>query len=565
MAWEAILSQIFQVGDLVEGRYRILNPLGSGGMGGVYLAEQLGFGRQVALKVLHHQSADDTVSRERFTREARAVCHLKHPNLVVYHDFGTERSSGRLYLAMEYLQGRSLADLLSLGRPIPMDRVVHIFVQLCGALKEAHQAGVIHRDLKPSNVMLVRRAEDGDFVKLIDFGISRVLSGNQQHGQSDVELTETGMIIGTTGYLAPEYIQSQIVDQRTDIYALGVMTYEMIAGQRPFRGTDRVQVLFQHLNDEPTPLAGTIDGRTIPPGLSQAVLKALAKDPEHRYKNVSDFETAVLEAAEPLLGDASIGQTMRHQTPVPRTEFTESFGIDETGSMAEQPTIGLPSLSSVNPLSTEPTLSTEIPGTGASKPTVKRVLWAAIATALVGLTLFWVWNGTYNPSSQPDISSDALNTERLEFRKSSASEKDVAMLTSIEQPAGSTLIQRRPPAPEKGAESYAVESVFVAAKKKPKPSQAKTVRSGGTLDSLLQRAKTAKVNGDWSAVIRAYKSAYKRSPSSRYLKQIGMAHIKLGNRTEACRYFQRFVRRTPSSKRPDVVERLAVYGCELSL
>jgi len=534
-------------------------------MGGVYLAEQLGFGRQVALKVLHHQSADDAVSRERFTREARAVCHLKHPNLVVYHDFGTERSSGRLYLAMEYLQGRSLADLLGLGRPVPMDRLVHIFVQLCGALKEAHRAGVIHRDLKPSNVMLVRRAEDSDFLKLIDFGISRVLSGNQQHGQSDVELTETGMIIGTTGYLAPEYIQSQVVDQRTDIYALGVMTYEMIAGQRPFRGTDRVQVLFQHLNDEPTPLAGTIDGRTIPHSLSQAVLKALAKDPEQRYKTVSDFETAMLEAAEPLLSDASIGQTVRHQTPVPRTELPASLGSDETLSMADAPTVGLPSSVPPQPFSTEPTLSTEIPKTVASKPKFKRVVVAVMAAVLLGYTVFFLWTGANNPFSASDVSSDSPNESSVELRTPAVSEKDLTVLAAVEQPAGLPRIQRRPPATEKGADSYAVESAFGLAKKGVRSSPHKKTSSGETMEVLLKRAKTAKLNGDWNAVIRAYKSSYKRSPSPRYLKQIGMAHIKLGNRSEACRYFQRFVRRTPASQRPDVVERLAVYGCQLSL
>jgi len=563
---EANLTLIFQTGDVVDGRYRILNSLGTGGMGGVFLAEQLNFGRQVALKVLHDQTAEDAISRERFTREARAVCHLKHPNLVVYHDFGTDSTSGRLYLAMEYLQGRSLDNILDQAKPIPIDRVVHILVQLCGALKEAHTAGVIHRDLKPSNVMLVRRAADMDFVKLIDFGISRILSGSGRSGQSEIDLTETGMIIGTTAYLAPEYIQRQVVDQRTDIYALGVMMYELIAGHRPFQSTDRVHVLFQHLNEDPIPLDALPDGRQVPSALSATVLQALAKDPEKRFGSVADLEQALLDAVAPLLDSAAIGATTHHTLPV-ALHNAPVTGADVIPASAEDEaaTQALPYPVGAKPpvqLGTEPTLSTQTPWETQPR-TGRRTRLAIALSGLALVALFGVWAmGGFQSQSNPGDSTAGDSEQPAEAAVGGAA---IASSTAfIEQPATGLLTARRLPAAEVESQPYTSEASFAVRPPKARKA-AKSSDHRSALADLLSRAKAAKIKGDWATVSRAYKDAYKQSPAARYLKQIGMAQLKLGNRAEACRYFQRSVARTAAAKRADAIERLAVYGCELSL
>ena len=299
------MSRPLQPGDVVDGRYRIERVLGAGGMGSLFIATQLGFEREVALKVLRPKPKQDPEAQTRFLLEAKAVCSIQHPNIVTYHDFGTDPDTGALYLVMELLAGASLAEVLKEQAPLPVTRVTHIMMQLCGALAEAHAAGVIHRDLKPANIMIVRRGADPDFVKLIDFGIVRVMEQGARRG--DKMITDMGMVIGTTGYLAPEYIRRQIVDERTDIYAVGIMLYELIAGRRPFVHEKPVEVLRMHMKQAPVPITelqhlgrSAVDMRAI----NEIVLKALEKDPTQRTRSIGalkahlEFATRDLRAAE---------------------------------------------------------------------------------------------------------------------------------------------------------------------------------------------------------------------------------------------------------------------------
>jgi serine/threonine-protein kinase len=539
-------------------------------MGGVYLAEQLNLGRQIALKVLRHDVALDPVARERFVREARAVCHLKHPNLVVYHDFGTESATGRLYLAMEHLQGRSLASLTSQKTPVPIDRVTHIIDQLCGALSVAHRGGVIHRDLKPGNVMLVRRENDKDFVKLIDFGISRVLKGSEGPGQSEIDLTQTGMLIGTTAYLAPEYIRNQVVDERVDIYALGIITYELIAGRRPFEAADQIQMLMKHVHEAPIPFDQLADGRNVPANVNSVVMKALEKDPEKRYATVDAFREDFRSAAASVLDDSAIGATLQHRIPESITGAADA--AVEIGSVPTLPHLE----NGPSPVSTEPTLSTVALGKQRLSSSTSVGLYRSLAIGLLSVLLVglcvvgWMY-GTSSPtvlsSESPSVTlppalflADMPTRDRLH----------------IEGSAGASLPGRRPAQPEErreGPKPPPVERLSatpsVANKTPPdipkeSPIPARILQKK-KIAAALARAKKAKVAGNWQATIRAYRDAYKIKSSSSYLKHIGLAQIKLGNRAEACRSFQRYLKRVASAKRPDAIERLAVYGCNLSL
>jgi eukaryotic-like serine/threonine-protein kinase len=217
---------------LVDGRYRILRRIGSGGMADVYCAEDSHLGRQVAIKVLHRRFAQDQEFVERFRREAKSAAGLNHPNVVGVFDRGEHE--GTYYIAMEFLTGRTLKDIVTDEAPLPQERVIDIGTQILEAAGFAHRHGVIHRDFKPHNVIV----DELGHAKVTDFGIARA-------GAS--EMTETGSIMGTAQYLSPEQAQGHAVTATSDIYSIGVMLYEMLAGRLPFEGDSAVAVALKHL------------------------------------------------------------------------------------------------------------------------------------------------------------------------------------------------------------------------------------------------------------------------------------------------------------------------------
>ena len=278
-------------GDWLADRYRILHPIGAGGFGRLFLAEQAALGRRVAVKVLLPAMTQDRAAVERFRLEARAACQVVHPHLVTYHDFGTD-ALGRHFLVMEHLDGRTLADVLDETPLLPLSRVLHLVKQLCDALGTAHRGGIVHRDLKPSNVMLVARGSDPDYVKVIDFGI---LKRTAPDGATAI--TRTDEIVGTPEYLAPEIICGERCDGRADQYAVGVMIYEMILGKRPFARADQVGVLEAQLRDAPPSLSRHTQGRLLPAGMERVLRRTLEKQPKDRFPTMGAFGTALAEVS----------------------------------------------------------------------------------------------------------------------------------------------------------------------------------------------------------------------------------------------------------------------------
>ena len=264
---------------LVDGRYRILRRIGSGGMADVYCAEDGHLGRQVAIKVLHRRFAQDQEFVERFRREAKSAAGLNHPNVVGVFDRGEHE--GTYYIAMEYLTGRTLKDIVTSEAPLPQERVIDIGTQILEAAGFAHRHGVIHRDFKPHNVIV----DDLGHAKVTDFGIARA-------GAS--EMTETGSIMGTAQYLSPEQAQGHAVTATSDIYSIGVMLYEMLAGRLPFEGDSAVAVALKHLSEQPPPISQWRPD--VHPALEAVVMAALAKDPAQRWQSAEDL-AAGLEAA----------------------------------------------------------------------------------------------------------------------------------------------------------------------------------------------------------------------------------------------------------------------------
>jgi len=275
------------IGQLIGGRYRVTGVLGEGGMGIVYVGEQqMGSTvRKVAIKTLHAHLSKDPSVIARFHRECGTVAQLEHPNTIKFYDFGTT-SDGTLYIAMEFVAGKPLADVLTHG-PLSVERTIKIMRQVCGALDEAHMQGIIHRDLKPDNVILTDRAGETDFVKLLDFGIAaRTESADAQKEQ---KLTQQGMVLGTPPYMSPEQFTGKALDARSDIYSLGVMTYEMLAGRLPFDADTPWQWATQHMSVQPIPFEVSAPSKNIPDGMRKAILRALSKHKEDRQPSAREY------------------------------------------------------------------------------------------------------------------------------------------------------------------------------------------------------------------------------------------------------------------------------------
>jgi serine/threonine-protein kinase len=308
------------VGSSLGDRYRVLDMIGQGGIGCVFRAEQLRTRKTVALKLLRPHMADVHEIAKRFAREAHVTTRLAHPNIVEVFDFGD--LDGRMFLAMELIAGRSLAELLEEGeapvcmrprrrrrgeRPsggrLSVARTVAIMSQVLDALEHAHAVGVVHRDLKPENIMLVRRRWPflRERVKLLDFGIAKLRDSGAQR------LTQAGMTLGTPRYMSPEQAKGLEIDARSDIYACGVLLYEMLTGEAPFAADSTPEVLTLHLTRAPRPLRTVAPEAQIPAALEGVVLRALAKSPEARFQSARELRQALERAlkAHDRLGEIS--------------------------------------------------------------------------------------------------------------------------------------------------------------------------------------------------------------------------------------------------------------------
>jgi serine/threonine-protein kinase len=270
------------VGETLSGRYRIEEQLGAGGMGAVFRAEHTLMRKQLAIKVLHPEMTRHPEIVERFEREAMAAAHIDHPNVAAATDFG-KLEDGSFFLVLEYVEGESLRDALQDG-PFDPRRVVHIGKQIVAALVRAHGLGIIHRDLKPENVMLVQREEVPDFVKVLDFGIAKVPVGeiSKEAGKKHKTLTKAGMVYGTPEYMAPEQALGQDVDARADLYALGVIVYEMLVGRRPFEADSPVALLGMQISQTPPSFAVVAPTLSIPIELETLVMELLEKEASQR-------------------------------------------------------------------------------------------------------------------------------------------------------------------------------------------------------------------------------------------------------------------------------------------
>jgi TonB family protein len=296
---------------VLNDRFTILEPIGSGGMGKVYKAVQAPLDRVVALKVLNPQYANgkDPEFRKRFFLEASLTSRLRHPNTITVIDYG-QTPDGIFYIAMEYLEGQTLSQLLAKSGLLRWTRCLNISQQICRSLREAHKLGVIHRDLKPANVMLISEDHETDLVKVLDFGLVKSFVSEQDkraapvppspeastNGSSNPEVTDAGVFLGSPQYMAPEQARHRS-DQRSDIYSLGATCYHMLAGRPPFWAKDSVEVIFKHINEPVPPLRSARADLDVPAEFEAVVMKCLEKQPSHRFQSMDELLDAIRRVA----------------------------------------------------------------------------------------------------------------------------------------------------------------------------------------------------------------------------------------------------------------------------
>lgn len=302
---DAPAQDVNLVGERLFGDYLLKKKLGEGGMGAVYLAENVAIDQKIAVKVLHAASAQDDETLQRFNREANAIARLTHPNSIRVFIFG-KTDDPLIYLAMEYVDGTTLHSTLYENGPFDELRAIGIMRQTLHALSEAHELGVVHRDLKPDNIMLTKFRGVDDFVKVLDFGIAKV---SDQGGEKQRKLTQAGVVYGTPEYLSPEQARGREIDARADLYAMGIILYEMMTGVVPFTGDTALAILSGHVYKEP-PDPATVNSANISREMRDIILHAIKKEPDERYQSAMEFLEALEAREADIVGQGSFKTSM---------------------------------------------------------------------------------------------------------------------------------------------------------------------------------------------------------------------------------------------------------------
>lgn len=378
------LKETDLVGTVLGDRYEILELIGDGAMGQVYKAKHRLLKRIVAVKMMHPNLVSGAAALKRFQKEAELASALNHPNILTVYDFGVT-DGGVPYLVMAFLEGTSLAEQIAGGTNLELKRSVHIFKQVSLGLAHAHENGVVHRDLKPSNIMLVQLDNDPDFVKIVDFGIAKLLTPTE--GETD-NLTRTGEVFGSPPYMSPEQCRALKVDARSDIYALGCVMYRTVSGKQPITGHDLIEYLYKHVNETPAAFNIVCPELNIPADLEAIIFKAMAKQPDDRYQSMGELREALDHVYQGIPGDSLT------RTDIPRLEIP----VVENNESSQEKIVTAP----VNAASESPAkeaVSSSVSSNVSAPPVAngilankKMVLIAVGAVLLIGISLSFALN-----------------------------------------------------------------------------------------------------------------------------------------------------------------------------
>ncbi len=277
------------LGKVLNGRFTVLEQIGTGGMGRVYKALQAPLDRVVALKILNpnYGAGKDPGFQKRFFLEASMTSKLRHPNTITIIDYG-KTEEGIFYIAMEYVEGQTLGALLTSVGALPWERALYIGQQVCRSLREAHKHGIVHRDLKPANVMILNEETDHDQIKILDFGLVKSFAPDKPKAPNETELTQSGVLLGSPQYMAPEQARG-VSDPRSDIYSLGIVLYQMLAGRPPFVGRESIDVIVKQIREPPPPLRSPRPELDLPAEVVAIVMRCLEKDPDKRFQSMDEM------------------------------------------------------------------------------------------------------------------------------------------------------------------------------------------------------------------------------------------------------------------------------------
>lgn len=317
--------------EILNGQFKILQKIGTGGMGSVYKASQPEMNRMVAIKILHPKLANRKDLVSRFRREARAMSQLTHPNTVKVFMYGELEEDGSLYIVMEFLDGKNLNQTVRRGGPLSPERAIPILIQVCGALQEAHDMGIVHRDLKPENIFICNQGGIKEFAKVLDFGLAKVTERQMRPGS--IILTQEGMVFGTPEFMSPEQAQGQKLDARSDIYSLSTILYEALTGKLPFSAKTPMEYIQKHVTEKPIPLSERVPGLTFPVGLGAVIDKALAKSPQDRFQTAVDFA----DSLRPFGGGGQSDTPSQPNIPQPASSLPQPMAPASLGQPAPGP------------------------------------------------------------------------------------------------------------------------------------------------------------------------------------------------------------------------------------
>ncbi len=418
------------VGSVIADRYLVSKLLGEGGMGQVYLAGHVRLPQQAAIKVLHSSMVQDAAAIARFNREAANAARIEHERVARVFDFG-ETSNGLVYLAMEFVPGRTLTEVLEEAGRLPPERAANIVYQVADGLEAAHRISIVHRDLKPDNILVVSDESGADKCKVVDFGIAKAFDGSESR---KTQLTQAGAIIGTPEFMSPEQVLGENLDARSDVYALAVVAYHLLTGSLPFVATTPERSLTMRLIQDPSPLAETAPDVEWPVALQEAFDRALAREPEGRTPSALQFAEELIAATEGWTG----GMVLRGRTPTSSASLTAARNAATVGMKA--PVSGSRSAPTVDMPRKPATSAAAANGAeaSASKSRVPMLVGAlVVAAAVVGGGLFMMRGG-----DTPDVAGGG-ESATMSASAPIASDTDAALLAGNEATGNSSASANR--------------------------------------------------------------------------------------------------------------------------
>jgi len=551
------------IGQVIGGNFRIERLIGSGATGNVYQAEQLSLGKAVAVKVLHpHLMHDDKLVR-RFQREAKSASRLNHPNSVQIIESG-EDGRGLLFIAMELLSGRDLAQVIRDEFPLPVPRMVHIMSQVFAALDEAHAHGLIHRDLKPSNIMLIERRDEPDFVKVCDYGIAKAVTEDSLAADSQM-LTVQGLVCGTPEYMSPEQARGEPLDGRTDIYSAAVILYQMTTGDVPFRAATPIGIVSRHLSEEPDlPSSRRGDG-AIPRDLDDLILRGLAKSRELRPATAAIFREelhrvlteglawrAFANAQTLSLGPG--GTATRTNRPI-TPSATPVMPLPQTRMSKKPLVIGLGGAAVVLLIAVAVSRRLAGPPTAAGPGVAQLAPSQAVAAAAPAVA------GEPAPGAAPTTASTTASTttptvaaDRPPAAEPAGTRERAARRRTTARPVGRPAHGPAvPAAPEESEAGTAVQAVAVAPPPVQQPPADDKVVPGphGARDTISEGEKLL-AQGDAAQACRKGEEAKRAAPKAAPVyKFLGKCYMRAGSVTQAKENYRRYLELEPNA--PDAV------------